>query len=119
MNSDIVIQAENVSKQYRLGVINHGTLYRDLQSMWARWRQLPDPNAEIDELAEVIHQRKRVRGDVFQALSNVSFDVEQGSVVGIIGKNGAGKSTLLKVISRITAPTRGCIRMKGRVASLL
>ncbi len=119
MASTIAIRAEHISKQYRLGVINHGTLYRDLQSWWARWRRLPDPNAEIVDLAADIQQRKRIRGDVFQALSDVSFDIEEGSVVGIIGKNGAGKSTLLKVISRITAPTSGFVRMKGRVASLL
>ena len=119
MTTETVIRAEHVSKQYRLGVINHGTLYRDLQSWWARCRNLPDPNAEINDLAEDLNQRKRIQGDVFQALSDVSFDIKQGSVVGIIGKNGAGKSTLLKVISRITAPTSGFIRMKGRVASLL
>lgn len=119
MSSEIVIRAEHVSKQYRLGVINHGTLYRDLQSWWARWRQRPDPNAEIKDLAADLNQRKRIVGDVFQALDDVSFEIKQGSVVGIIGKNGAGKSTLLKVISRITAPNSGIIRMKGRVASLL
>jgi lipopolysaccharide transport system ATP-binding protein len=119
MTSETVIRAEHISKQYRLGVINHGTLYRDLQSWWARWRRLPDPNAEIKDLAEDLNQRKRIRGDVFQALDDVSFEIQQGNVVGIIGKNGAGKSTLLKVISRITAPTSGFIRMKGRVASLL
>lgn len=119
MTSETVIRAEHISKQYRLGVINHGTLYRDLQSWWARWRKLPDPNAEIKDLAADLNQRKRIQGDVFQALNDVSFEIEQGSVVGIIGKNGAGKSTLLKVISRITAPTSGFIRMKGRVASLL
>ncbi len=119
MSAETVIHAEHVSKQYRLGVINHGTLYRDLQSWWARYRKLPDPNAEIKDLADDLNQKKRVQGDVFQALSDISFEIKQGSVVGVIGKNGAGKSTLLKVISRITAPTSGVIRMKGRVASLL
>lgn len=119
MNSKTVIRAEHISKQYRLGVINHGTLYRDIQSWWARWRRLPDPNAEIGDISTDLGERKRIKGDVFQALDDVSFDIEEGSVVGIIGKNGAGKSTLLKVISRITAPTSGFVRMKGRVASLL
>jgi lipopolysaccharide transport system ATP-binding protein len=119
MNSETVIRAEHISKQYRLGVINHGTLYRDLQSWWARWRRLPDPNAEIGEISTDLSERKRIRGNVFQALDDVSFDIKEGSVVGIIGKNGAGKSTLLKVISRITAPTSGSVRMKGRIASLL
>lgn len=119
MTSETVIRAEHISKQYRLGVINHGTLYRDIQSWWARWRRLPDPNAEIGDISTDLSKRKRIKGDVFQALDDVSFDIEEGSVVGIIGKNGAGKSTLLKVISRITAPTSGFVRMKGRVASLL
>jgi lipopolysaccharide transport system ATP-binding protein len=119
MNSATVIRAEHISKQYRLGVINHGTLYRDIQSWWARWRRLPDPNAEIDDISIDLSERKRIKGDVFQALDDVSFEIEEGSVVGIIGKNGAGKSTLLKVISRITAPTSGFVRMRGRVASLL
>lgn len=119
MNAETVIRAEHVSKKYRLGVINHGTLYRDIQSWWARWRLLPDPNAEIIDISTDLSDRKRIKGDVFQALDDVSFEIAKGSVVGIIGKNGAGKSTLLKVLSRITAPTSGLIRMKGRVASLL
>ncbi len=119
MSSETVIRAEHISKQYRLGVINHGTLYRDIQSWWARWRRLPDPNAEIKDISTDLSQRKRIKGDVFQALDDVSFEIERGSVVGIIGNNGAGKSTLLKVLSRITAPTSGFVRMKGRVASLL
>ena len=117
--SEVVIRAEHVSKQNRLGVINHGTLYRDLQSWWAHWRGRPDPNGEITDLASDNSHKKRITGDRFQALDNVSFDIERGDVVGVIGRNGAGKSTLLKVISRITAPTSGCIRLKGRVASLL
>lgn len=119
MSSEVVIRAEHVCKEYRLGVINHGTLYRDLQSWWARWRGRVDPNAEIKDLAADLSQRQRISGDRFQALDDVSFEIEQGNVVGVIGKNGAGKSTLLKVLSRITAPTSGRVRMKGRVASLL
>lgn len=119
MTTETVIRAEHISKHYRMGVINHGTLYRDIQSWWARWRKLPDPNTEIKDFAEDISQRKRIHGDQFQALSDISFEIKQGSVVGIVGRNGAGKSTLLKVISRITAPSSGFIRMKGRVASLL
>lgn len=119
MSNDIVIRAEHVSKQYRLGVINHGTLYRDMQSWWARYRGRADPNAEIKEMAVVKRDRARIEGDVFHALDDVSFEVKRGDIVGVIGRNGAGKSTLLKVISRITAPTRGYIGLKGRVASLL
>lgn len=119
MNSTVVIQAENISKQYRLGVINHGTLYRDLQSWWARWRGQPDPNAKLVDARGHRESKDRIVGDRFYALDDVSFSVNQGDIIGIVGRNGAGKSTLLKVISRITAPTMGCIRLKGRVASLL
>jgi lipopolysaccharide transport system ATP-binding protein len=119
MGNDTVIRAEHVSKEYRLGVINHGTLYRDLQSWWARWRNRPDPNREISDLARPVEHGDRIDGDRFHALRDVSFDIERGQVVGIVGGNGAGKSTLLKVISRITAPTSGRIGLRGRVASLL
>lgn len=119
MSNDIVIKAEHVSKEYRLGVINHGTLYRDLQSWWAKARGKPDPNAEISEASAHGENHKRLTGDRFLALDDVSFEIRQGDVVGVIGRNGAGKSTLLKVISRITAPSRGYIGLKGRVASLL
>lgn len=119
MTSDVVIRAEHVSKEYRLGVINHGTLYRDLQSWWARWRGRPDPNVSVSDLASHLKHPSRINGDRFQALDEVSFEIRRGEVTGIIGRNGAGKSTLLKVISRITAPSSGCIRLKGRVASLL
>lgn len=119
MKSQVVIQAEHISKQYRLGAINHGTLYRDLQSWWARWRGQPDPNAEVMDALGHRKNHARIVGDRFYALDDVSFSVEQGDIIGIVGRNGAGKSTLLKVISRITAPTTGFIRLKGRVASLL
>ena len=119
MSNDVVIKAEHVSKEYRLGVINHGTLYRDLQSWWAKARGKPDPNAEISEANVYGKNHKRLTGDHFLALDDVSFEVHKGDIVGVIGRNGAGKSTLLKIISRITAPSRGYIGLKGRVASLL
>lgn len=115
--SDLAILAEGVSKEYRLGVLNHGTLYRDLQSWWARSRGRPDPNRPIYDTSH--GGGPRASGDLFRALEDVSFSVGRGDIVGVIGHNGAGKSTLLKVISRITAPTRGSISLKGRVASLL
>lgn len=119
MSSKVVIQAENISKQYQLGVINHGTLYRDLQSWWARLRGMPDPNAEACDALGHRKNQSRIVGNRFYALEDVSFSVNQGDIIGIIGRNGAGKSTLLKVLSRITSPTTGSIRIKGRVASLL
>ena len=114
--SDVVIRVENLSKEYRLGTISHGTLYRDIQSGWAKLRGTEDPNARI---GAVNREQLNSTNDRFCALNNVSFDVRQGEVLGIIGRNGAGKSTLLKIISRVTAPTSGTIKIKGRVASLL
>jgi lipopolysaccharide transport system ATP-binding protein len=110
--SNKVISVESVSKQYKLGVINHGTLQRELQSWWARLRGRADPNLEIgiDEGAA---------GGVFNALDDVSFTVSAGETVGIIGRNGAGKSTLLKILSRVAAPNSGRVRIRGRVSSLL
>lgn len=108
-----VISIENVSKSYRLGVIGSGTLREDLQSWWHRKRGLPDPNLRVDQA------HLAVDGQTLWALHDISLEVEQGEVLGIIGRNGAGKSTLLKILSRVTAPTSGRIRVKGRVASLL
>jgi len=113
--SDVVIRVENLCKEYHLGIISHGTLRRDFQSGWAKFRGKEDPNTKID----LIHNGGVNTNDRFLALNDISFDVKQGEIVGIIGRNGAGKSTLLKIISRVTAPTKGTIKIKGRVASLL
>lgn len=114
--NDVVIRVENVSKTYRLGLINHGTLRQDLQSWWATIRGREDPNRLVDLYSE---ERNRLKGDLFYALDNVSFEVKKGERIGIIGKNGAGKSTVLKIISRVTAPSEGRVRINGRIASLL
>ncbi len=111
---ETVIKVEDLSKQYRYGVIGHGTLYKDLQSWWARVRGKEDPNKRITE-----HTGPGLDGECFWALRNMNFEVEQGEVLGIIGRNGAGKTTLLKILSRVTTPTQGKIKIKGRVASLL
>lgn len=110
-----VLQIEDLWKEYRLGVIGHGTLYRDLQSWWARSRGKEDPNESLDFPST----RGNLAAERVWALQGVSFLAGQGEVLGIIGKNGAGKSTILKIISRVTAPTRGRVKIKGRVASLL
>jgi len=112
-----VISIENLWKEYRLGVISHGTLIHDLQSWWARVHGKEDPNTKIAPLLK--GQEKQIEGDRFWALRDINLEVREGEVLGIIGKNGAGKSTLLKILSRVTAPTRGCIKVKGRIASLL
>lgn len=109
-----VIKVENLSKNYRYGVIGHGTLYRDLQSWWARLRGREDPNSRITE-----HAGPGLEGEFFRALDDISFEVKQGEALGIIGRNGAGKSTLLKILSRVTTPSDGLVKLRGRVASLL
>ncbi len=112
-----VIKIENLWKEYRLGVIGHGTLTHDLQSWWARFRGNEDPNAKIAPM--LAGQKKQVEGNHFWALRDVNLEVRQGDILGVIGKNGAGKSTLLKILSRVTAPTKGSIKVRGRIASLL
>lgn len=112
----IAIHIENIWKEYRLGVIGHGTLTGDLQSWWARVRGRDDPNSKISPLQE---RNNRIEGDTFWALRDINLKINQGEILGIIGRNGAGKSTLLKILSRVTAPTRGIIKAKGRIASLL
>ena len=109
----IAIRTEHLSKEYRLGVINHGMLYKDFQSWISSKLGRPDPHARIGT------ENTTTRADRFWALRDVSFEVEQGDRIGIIGRNGAGKSTLLKILSRITAPTEGVVKLRGRVASLL
>lgn len=108
-----IISVEHISKKYRLGTINHGMLYRDMQSWWAKLCGKDDPNTIVDEI------EKPIKTDAFLALDDISFTVKKGEVVGIIGSNGAGKSTLLKILTRVTAPTGGKISLHGRVASLL
>lgn len=108
-----VIRIENLSKQYRLGAIGYGYLSRDLESWWARLRGRPDPNAPLH------HSLPSSGADRFWAIEGISLDIAQGEKVGVIGPNGAGKSTLLKIISRITLPSEGSVKIKGRLASLL
>ena len=108
------LSIEHVSKSYRLGVIGGGTLHGDLTRWWARVRHKADPLVPVDRLSATTAGN----GSVW-ALTDVSFMVEEGEAVGIIGRNGAGKSTILKILSRVTAPTSGVVRVRGRVGSLL
>lgn len=112
--NDIVLQAEHVYKQYRYGVINNRTFKDDLNEMMAKIRRRESPTARVGN-----QQLAGRDGQKFYALEDVSFEIERGQAVALIGRNGAGKSTLLKLISRITSPTQGVIRYKGNVASLL
>jgi len=111
------IELENVSKQYRLGLVSTGTLGDDLNRWWVmNVLHKEDPYLKIGETND---RSKKGSSNYVWALKDITFNVEQGDVVGIIGKNGAGKSTLLKLLSRVTTPSTGEIRIRGRLASLL
>jgi lipopolysaccharide transport system ATP-binding protein len=110
------IKVENLSKAYQLGQIGTGTISRDIERWAAKIRGKEDPFLKIGETND-----RAIKGtsDIVWSLKDLNFEIEQGDAVGIIGRNGAGKSTLLKLLSRVTAPTTGNIKIKGRVASLL
>jgi lipopolysaccharide transport system ATP-binding protein len=140
MSNDVVIRIENLSKQYRLGLVGTGTLSHDINRWWHRVRGKEDPYLKVTEVNDRTksartNSKDRVTlgpckplspgnnqslaNDYVWALKDINLEVKQGEVLGVIGRNGAGKSTLLKVLSRITAPTTGQVRIKGRTASLL
>ena len=110
-----VLKIENVSKQYRLGVVGTGTLSHDLNRWWSKLRGKEDPYLKIG----TTNDRKNNNSDYVWALKDINLDIKKGEVIGIIGRNGAGKSTLLKLLSQVTNPTSGEIKIKGRIASLL
>ena len=111
------IEFNNISKLYRLGLVSTGTLSHDLKRWWTmNIRGEEDPYLKIGSVND---RSKAADSEYVWALKDIDFKVEQGDVVGIIGKNGAGKSTLLKILSKITAPTTGTIKAKGRIGSLL
>lgn len=109
---EIAIQITGLKKRYRLGTIGGGTLRGDLQSWWARVRHKEDPNSKIGSKAHG-------KNETFMALNGVDLTIYKGERVGIVGHNGAGKSTLLKLLSRVTGPTEGEIKLDGRISSML
>ncbi|WP_081212332.1 ABC transporter ATP-binding protein [Salegentibacter sediminis] len=112
----VILKAENISKQYRLGNVGTGTLGDDLKRWWYSIRGKEDPFLKVGGVND---RSAKATEDYIWALRDINFEVKQGEVLGIIGKNGAGKSTLLKLLSRVTSPTTGSIKTKGRIASLL
>lgn len=112
----VAIKVENISKAYQLGEFSSGTLSRDIERWWALKRGKEDPFLILGETND---RSKKGDSDIVWSLKDLSFEVNQGDAVGVIGRNGAGKSTLLKVMSQVTSPTLGKIKVKGRIASLL
>lgn len=122
--SDTVLKVENLYKRYRLGTVGAASFKEDLQRLWAKIQGKPDPFEQYitaNELSAIksADEMKALKARYVWALQDINFEVKQGEILGIIGKNGAGKSTLLKILSKTTAPTRGQVKVKGRVASLL
>lgn len=113
----IAIKVENLSKAYQIGQFGSGTISRDLE----RWfvMKLMGKEDPFLKLGETNDRASKGKSDIVWSLKDINLEIEQGDAVGIIGKNGAGKSTLLKLLSRVTSPTSGSIKLKGRVASLL
>jgi lipopolysaccharide transport system ATP-binding protein len=113
----VAIKIENLSKQYRLGLVSTRTLSHDLNRWWqVNIRGKENPYLKIGETND-----RAVKGEseYVWALKDINLEVQEGEVLGIIGKNGAGKSTLLKILSKVTAPTTGVVKARGRIASLL
>jgi lipopolysaccharide transport system ATP-binding protein len=110
------LKVEQLSKAYQIGEFSTGTVTRDIERWWALFRGKEDPYTIIGEKNE---RSIKGKSDIVWSLKDINFEIQQGEAIGIIGKNGAGKSTLLKILSQVTTPTIGKIKIKGRIASLL
>jgi lipopolysaccharide transport system ATP-binding protein len=116
--SNVAIEIDDLSKRYRLGVIGGKRLVDDVNRWWAKVRRRPDPLSKVGP-RETIRKPAESDSEYLWALKNISLRINHGEVLGIIGRNGAGKSTLLKILSRVTGPTSGEVRVRARIASLL
>lgn len=116
IEQEVILKVENLSKQYRLGTIGTGTISHDLNRFFAKIAGKEDPYLKI---GETNNRAAKGTSEYVWALHDINFEVKKGEILGIIGKNGAGKSTLLKILSKVTSPTAGSIKSKGRIASLL
>jgi lipopolysaccharide transport system ATP-binding protein len=116
MKKEVILKVDNLSKQYRLGTLGTGSISHDLNRWWAQLRGKEDPYLKIGEAND---RSTKGESEYVWALKDINFEVKKGEVLGIIGKNGAGKSTLLKILSKVTGPSTGSIKSRGRIASLL
>ena len=111
---ETVIKINNLHKEYTLGLVGYGTLSKDLQSWFAKIRGKEDPNSLLGS-----PKHNNTISNKIMALSDINLEIKKGEIVGLIGANGSGKSTLLKILSKITLPSKGEVKIKGSLASLL
>ncbi len=114
--SEIIVEVEDLSKLYKLGSMGTGTFSHDLNRWWSKTIKKKDPDILAGEKND---RHVSGKSDFIWSLKDINFSVKEGEIFGVIGKNGAGKSTLLKILSKITKPTTGCVKLDGRIASLL
>jgi lipopolysaccharide transport system ATP-binding protein len=117
MDASLALEATNLSKKYRLGTIGMSSLREDLSRWWGRKKQ--NTSTKTNTSTAGIDQSRMINDSEFWALHDLNFQIPKGEVVGLIGANGSGKSTLLKILSRITEPSKGQVKVRGKVASLL